>query len=61
MAVFSIHEREGTLALVEITPTQGKTPRNFGIDPTGAFLLAAHRDAHNVVVFRVDARKLAPS
>jgi 6-phosphogluconolactonase len=56
VAVFSIDAREGTLTLVEITPTQGKTPRNFGLDPTGAFLLAAHQDTDNVVVFRVDAK-----
>jgi catechol 2,3-dioxygenase-like lactoylglutathione lyase family enzyme len=54
--VFSTDAREGTLTLVEITPTQNKTPRNFGIDPAGAFLLAAHQDTHNVVVFRVDAK-----
>ena len=34
-----------------------------GIDPTGAFLLAANQDTDNVVVFRIDAAtgKLEPS
>jgi 6-phosphogluconolactonase len=48
---------------VERTPSGGKTPRNFAIDPTGAFLFAAHQDSDNVVVFRIDAKtgKLTPT
>jgi 6-phosphogluconolactonase len=34
--------------------TSGRTPRNFGIDPTGTFLLAANQNSDNVVVFRRD-------
>ena len=34
--------------------TKGKTPRNFAVDPTGAFLLAANMDSNNIVVFRID-------
>ncbi|MBM3459930.1 MAG: hypothetical protein FJX77_15525, partial [Armatimonadetes bacterium] len=34
--------------------TQGRTPRNFGIDPTGRFLLAANQDTDNVAVFRIN-------
>jgi 6-phosphogluconolactonase len=33
----------------------GKTPRNFAIDPTGKFLLAANQESNNIVVFRIDA------
>jgi 6-phosphogluconolactonase len=29
-------------------------PRNFAIDPTGAFLLAANQNTNNIVVFRID-------
>jgi 6-phosphogluconolactonase len=39
---------------VERVPTQGKTPRNFAVDPTGGFLFAANQDSDNVVVFRID-------
>jgi len=42
------------LTAVERVSTQGKTPRNFAIDPSGAFLFAANQDSGNVVVFRVD-------
>jgi 6-phosphogluconolactonase len=36
-------------------PTQGRTPRNFNLDPTGAFLYAANENGDTVVTFRVDA------
>jgi len=39
---------------VDHFPTQGKTPRNFEIDPTGKFLFLANQDTNNVVVFRID-------
>jgi 6-phosphogluconolactonase len=32
------------------------TPRNFAIDPTGAFLLAANQKSDNIVVFRRDGK-----
>ena len=35
-------------------PTQGKTPRNFEIDPTGKLLFVANQDTNNIVVFRID-------
>jgi 6-phosphogluconolactonase len=53
IAVFAIGA-DGSLKLVEHVPTQGKTPRNFAIDPTGSYLLAANQDSNNVVVFRRD-------
>ena len=34
--------------------TLGRTPRNFAIDPSGRFLLAANQDSDNIVVFRID-------
>ena len=63
IAVFSIDARRGTLTSVEIVPTQGKTPRNFGIDPTGSYLLAANQDTNSVVVFRIDLKtgRLTPT
>jgi 6-phosphogluconolactonase len=36
--------------------TQGKTPRNFAIDPTGAILYAANEASGNVVEFRIDQK-----
>ncbi len=54
IAVFSIDADTGQLRLVEHQPTQGQTPRNFGIDPTGQYLLAANQASDSVVVFRID-------
>ncbi len=54
IAIFTIDAEKGTLTLVEITSTQGKTPRSFEIDPTGALLFVANQDSHNIVMFRID-------
>jgi 6-phosphogluconolactonase len=32
-----------------------KTPRNFGVDPSGKYVLVANQDGDSVVVFAVDA------
>jgi 6-phosphogluconolactonase len=62
IAVFKI-DRKGMLTVADNTPTQGKTPRGFGIDPTGRFLIAANQKSDTVVVFRIDKStgKLTPT
>ena len=52
IAVFAIDARH-TLKSVGHVPTLGKEPRNFAIDPTGAYLLAANQNSSNIVVFHV--------
>ena len=54
IAVFAVTP-SGTLSLVEHTPTGGKTPRNFTIDPTGRWLVAANQESSTLTVFRRDA------
>ncbi len=63
LSVFAIDEKTGRLTYVENVPTQGSTPRGFGIDPTGAFLLAGNQRSDSVVVFRIDqkAGRLTPT
>jgi 6-phosphogluconolactonase len=63
IAVFAIDAAKGTLTPVEYTPTQGKTPRSFEIDPTGTLLFAANQDSDNIVVFRIDEKsgRLTPT
>ena len=56
IAIFAVDAETGKLKMVGIEPTQGKNPRNFGIDPTGAILLAANGDSGTIVVFRIDAQ-----
>ena len=41
ITVFAIDPIKGTLTKVQVVPTQGKIPRNFAIDPTGKYLVAA--------------------
>jgi 6-phosphogluconolactonase len=63
IVVFACDEKSGKLSLVEHQPTQGKTPRHFGIDPKGKFLLAENQDSSTVIVFRIDENsgKLRPT
>jgi len=56
IAIFSIDGTTGKLTWKGVVSTQGKTPRNFMIDPTGHWLLAANQDASNVVIFKIDAQ-----
>ena len=34
----------------------GKTPRNFAIDPTGSWLLVGDQESDKVVVFRINGK-----
>ncbi len=49
IVVFTIDPRHGTLTKIQTVLTQGKTPRNFVIDPTGKYLLAANQDSNEIV------------
>jgi 6-phosphogluconolactonase len=63
IAVFAINPQTGNLSLIEHTPTQGKTPRNFSFDPSGQWLLVTNHDSNNAVIFKVDpdTGKLTPT
>ena len=54
IAVFAVNEQNGQLRLVEHTPTGGKAPRNFAIDPTGMWLIAGNQDTNDFRVFKID-------
>ncbi len=53
IAVFAASEN-GTVTPIGHEPTQGKTPRGFALDPSGAWLLAANQDSDAIVTFRRD-------
>ena len=55
IGAYKIDPNKGTLTAAGLFSTKGMTPRNFAIDPTGQFLLAANQDSGNIVVFRIDA------
>ncbi len=54
IAVFSVAESTGALALDQVVPTEGDWPRNFSLDPTGRWLLVANQRSDSVVVFGRD-------
>jgi 6-phosphogluconolactonase len=56
LAIFAIDSTTGRLNLKGFQPSGGKTPRNFMIDPTGHWLLAANQNGNNIVIFRIDAK-----
>lgn len=53
--VYSI-DNQGKLSLVKRESVQGKTPRNFAIDPSGNFVLVANQDTSDVIIFKRDAK-----
>lgn len=56
IAIFKIDAATGNLSSVGYQSTLGETPRNFCIDPTGNFLLAANQNSSTVVIFKRDKK-----
>ena len=54
IAVFTVNQKNGKLALAGHQSTLGKTPRNFTIDPSGKFLLVANQNSGEIVLFERD-------
>ena len=54
IAVYTIDTETGRLSLADIQSEGIAWPRNFAIDPTGAFLLVANRDTDDIRSFRID-------
>ncbi len=55
ISIFAVDPNNGKLALIGTESTRGRTPRNFNLDPTGTWLIAANQDTSNVAVYRRDA------
>jgi 6-phosphogluconolactonase len=55
IAIFSINQATGRIAIKGFQSTMGEEPRNFMIDPTGQYLLAANQTTNNVVIFKRNA------
>lgn len=51
---FKIDQQSGRLTLAGRHSSGGVRPRNFMIDPTGKYLLAANMNSDNIVVFKRD-------
>ena len=63
LAVFSVAESTGALALEQVVSTDGNWPRNFALDPTGRWLLVANQRSDSIVVFARDQKsgRLTPT
>lgn len=55
IAVAAFDAETRGLEIVEIVPTGGKEPRNFALDPSSEWLLAANQESDTITVFRRDA------
>jgi 6-phosphogluconolactonase len=60
LAIFRINPADGRLSLSGHQSTMGKTPRNFNIDPSGNYLLAANQNSDEIAIFRVDKKTGKP-
>jgi 6-phosphogluconolactonase len=63
VVLFAIDQNKGTLTLVADQSSGGKTPRHFGIDPSGAFLVMANQHSDTLLPARIDpaSGRLTPS
>ncbi len=63
IACFSVNQTTGKLTFIEAVPSIVKIPRNFGIDPTGKWLITAGNRGGGIRVFAIDQAtgKLKPT
>jgi 6-phosphogluconolactonase len=63
VAVFSVADPTGALALEQVVQTEGDWPRNFTLDPTGQWVLVANQRSDSIIVFARDEQsgRLTPT
>ena len=63
IVIYKVNQKNGQLSFVDRHSSGGKIPRNFLIDPSGKFLLAAHQNSDNIVLFNRDTKtgKISPT
>lgn len=54
IGIFFIDPANGKLKLIAHQSTLGRTPRNFSLDPSGNYLLAANQNSDEIVIFKRD-------
>ena len=60
IAAFSFDESTGKAEFLGTQPTFGRVPRNFDLDPTATFLIAANQNPGNLIRFRLNAETFWP-
>lgn len=63
IGVYAINPDTGMIEQTESVQLEGKTPRNFAIDPSGTWLWDANQDSDNIVLYKIERAKgsLMPS
>jgi 6-phosphogluconolactonase len=54
ITLFDVAAGGAQLKRVDSFPSGGRTPRNFTIDPTGAWIFSANEGSDSIVLFRID-------
>jgi 6-phosphogluconolactonase len=54
ISMFSIHPETGQLTFKGTQNTKGNIPRDFAIDPSGQYLLAANQNSDNIITFKIN-------
>lgn len=54
IVAYEISTQGNELSIIGWYSTRGKTPRDFAIDPTGHYLVAANQDSHSLALFVID-------
>lgn len=54
ITAFRVDQANSKLSVIEVEPVRGATPRNFNLDPSGRWLLAAGQDSHTLACFAVN-------
>lgn len=54
IAVFAVNEVGDQLERIQLIATEGEIPRDFAIDPSGKFIVAANQNTDNLTLYRRD-------
>lgn len=54
--IYGVETATGRIRYLDAVASGGNFPRNFAIDPTGQFLLAAHQKSDDIHIFRIDKK-----
>lgn len=54
LSLFYISQENGALKYIDVFSCNGRSPRDFQLDPSGNFLLCANENSDNISIFSID-------
>ncbi|CAJ1183970.1 hypothetical protein FD33_GL000710 [Companilactobacillus paralimentarius DSM 13238 = JCM 10415] len=57
IALFGVNEKGDRLKKINTTSSDGKGPRDFDLDPSEKYLIAANQDSDNITIFKRNMKK----